>query len=1432
MSIVIPEELQWVSWIAGSEWPQGDEDKMFELAEVWYAKARDLKALVPDAKDVVRQAEAFYTGDGAVEVRKQLEAMISGDGSLETLADSFTALGDQAKATGTQIEYAKLQIVYTLATLAAQLIEAIATLGATSAEIPAAEAVAQSTVRTIAKKLITAIVEQAAQAAAVEFVIQEYQILRGHRDHIDGKQLGMAVASAAVGAAVTTPIGMGADSLMSKAFGEATSAWSRVGRSFTNGVVTGVAGQGAGYAFNSAVEGEWQEFDPRSLIGVVAPAAIGSIGSIKEPPKTATTGGAEEPSAEAESSSEPQVPEVNAPVEEGVRSSGSNADASEIETTTPETPGHETNTSHDGEAMTEGAGSASASPDEPLASSAESSPGEVDAVSPSVSSSPEPLAQPAEAPEPALGENPSSSGGLASAGPEPAVPASGTANAGGVGATSAAVTTEGSAIRSHVPTVQPEGGAVARGGLTGRPAEFRAQSWPGATTHEVQRPESLVRPASASTNLDSPRTEIRTTPRETMAGHEAAVTGTTEQANVAKGSATARSASDAFGEKSYPDEPAAKRPRVDIAASETASERRTAGSPGAAETRMESSAAKVSEAAVPAGTTSGAATSSRGENGAGPAGKPDASAAGKGSATVRSEAFGEKPQAGELAAKRPRGQAVDPGMPEETRSTAHADARVGTEAAAATGTDSTALAESVKVESKAAEANPPGESREIDSAAQPVTALESLAIPADSTAAPAESEVYSVDEGHRPDDSLVQQEHESLPEQPYSDEDGYSLLGDAASWDDAEPPARPIDEVGWSSEESLVYAEYGGPVDHATSATAVEYPMEREVDAGELGSARAEEFTKLGAGQDDSSTIPADGESGPLAEAAGPDALVSQIERGLTPPHEPASPHGGDPADEHEALVREQENNDHHNVATESMIAESWSTGHQQWISTERAYDDALWNHSGVSRSGLRALGLETAGDHPIVAERGGDLRAWKFTDNEGKLEFAQIDTLVRENKRFLYNALTDSERGALSVYTGPAYTKINAVFTGREVNPTPEIKALVANLESAFAKFHEYNPNTESMTLARGSRVPLEWKGDTAAFLDTVFAPGSRVEIGQVTSFSTSKEVALLYSNPKKGPSYVTVIRTHDGIPAKSFSQAGALDEVIIPPGTCLRSVRVDHRGIGDRPTVYLVADDLITAEEGPAVTHRIAFDQAPSTAIPQFDHTFPPASLNADQCASVSRSGLRAWGAETTEDYPILAERGDDLRAWEFTDEGGELQLSDLTTSAEANQAFLDDVLTDSERESVRRYAEAGQVSGGLESAFAKFHEHSQNLEPMTVMSSAAVPRGWEYEEFFDAVFAPGSRVEIADVTAFSTDPEVAQRYADHAESPYLMVVRTRDGLPLLGFGDNNEVIIPPGTHLRCVMVDYEGVDDMTTVYLVAEDLVANDWDSRAAQ
>lgn len=250
--------------------------------------------------------------------------------------------------------------------------------------------------------------------------------------------------------------------------------------------------------------------------------------------------------------------------------------------------------------------------------------------------------------------------------------------------------------------------------------------------------------------------------------------------------------------------------------------------------------------------------------------------------------------------------------------------------------------------------------------------------------------------------------------------------------------------------------------------------------------------------------------------------------------------------------------------------------------------------HNLLQRNGIRCYGAENAHDYTVTTRRSGDLKAWGLHDVYGTLRTPQISELTKTHARLVNTVLTAHEREALRTYTSGrhigsgAYIQINDVFTGRTTTPAPAVANTCAHLRSAFDKHARHNRTREPVTVVRGTRVPTEWASTTADYLTTAFPVGAKIELGQVTSATTRTATAIRFSD--RGPgAYIMAIRTRDGLPVKVISANTGEDEVILPPGIALRCVRVDTTaGVEHRPTVYLVAEDLV-AEAESALSERV---------------------------------------------------------------------------------------------------------------------------------------------------------------------------------------------------------------------------------------------------
>lgn len=248
--------------------------------------------------------------------------------------------------------------------------------------------------------------------------------------------------------------------------------------------------------------------------------------------------------------------------------------------------------------------------------------------------------------------------------------------------------------------------------------------------------------------------------------------------------------------------------------------------------------------------------------------------------------------------------------------------------------------------------------------------------------------------------------------------------------------------------------------------------------------------------------------------------------------------------------------------------------------------------HKALWRSGIRVWGRETAADYTVIAQRAGNLKAWGFSSTGTSVKTSNIADLTKSNAKFVDTVLSHSERSALRTYTGGSYHVINAAICGRDgAQATGSLKTTVSGIESAFDKFKQNNPNMAPMTVMRGTRVPSGWKGTTAEYLDAAFTVGARVEMGKVTSCSTKSSTASAFCGH---PPYMMVVMTREGIPVKSISNFAGEDEVILPTTSQLRCVHIDKNGIGGRPTVYLVGEDLVAEAEESATGHNTGWKKA----------------------------------------------------------------------------------------------------------------------------------------------------------------------------------------------------------------------------------------------
>ncbi|CRZ17740.1 toxin glutamine deamidase domain-containing protein [Mycolicibacterium neworleansense] len=295
MDIEIPPDLQWVSYLAGGEWPQGSETRTRRIGEHYQAAAEAMQELIPELSRVRGETMSVLFGDTAEAAERQFAMLFDGDYTVDKLAEGVSGMGEGATNFGTEIEYSKLSIIVGLALAAAEISYCLSmsgpTYGASTAAIPVIE---QTTVITIRQIVLAALrrvaakmgelltktmmkrllhetgqeaVEELAQGLLQEGIVQGIQANEGHADYRWDRFKQTAIASTVgggAGGASAVPMG--------HALGPARNRISAAGKGATVMFTAGVVGNVAG---TMSVGGE---FD---TLAILAGSTSTSIGGLK-----------------------------------------------------------------------------------------------------------------------------------------------------------------------------------------------------------------------------------------------------------------------------------------------------------------------------------------------------------------------------------------------------------------------------------------------------------------------------------------------------------------------------------------------------------------------------------------------------------------------------------------------------------------------------------------------------------------------------------------------------------------------------------------------------------------------------------------------------------------------------------------------------------------------------------------------------------------------------------------------------------------------------------------------------------------------------------------------------------------------------------------------------------------------------------------------
>ncbi|MCX4751314.1 hypothetical protein OG455_38435 [Kitasatospora sp. NBC_01287] len=224
MAVELPEPLQWVLMLlAGTRWPEADEDALREMADRWRQAAKSVEDAGHAADNAVKQALDGQQGAAAESLNTYWAQYTVGKGTADNpgyfpgLVDSCNSMGDMLEEMANSAETAKIQIIAQLAILAFDIAtaeaEAPETFGISLAQIPIAIAAGREAVQALLKaflkEVVTMAAKQAAQMAAINLLAQGIEVAQGHRKSIDLKEVGQSAEGGAVAGAAGHLIGKG-----------------------------------------------------------------------------------------------------------------------------------------------------------------------------------------------------------------------------------------------------------------------------------------------------------------------------------------------------------------------------------------------------------------------------------------------------------------------------------------------------------------------------------------------------------------------------------------------------------------------------------------------------------------------------------------------------------------------------------------------------------------------------------------------------------------------------------------------------------------------------------------------------------------------------------------------------------------------------------------------------------------------------------------------------------------------------------------------------------------------------------------------------------------------------------------------------------------------------------------------------------------------
>ncbi|MEV6173913.1 toxin glutamine deamidase domain-containing protein [Streptomyces sp. NPDC051954] len=186
VSMMLPDELEWVLQMLGYNWPTADEDKLRDSAALWRKFGDDVTGLHTSANTSARTVTAHNAGESIDAFTKTYAKFDGGGGSDGYLADAAQAahiIANVMEACAYLVEFAKWAVIAQLIALAIQIIAAQAaapfTFGLSEVGALGATQAARLIVRRLLDELKQALMEAIVEAmkepaiSAIEAIISD-----------------------------------------------------------------------------------------------------------------------------------------------------------------------------------------------------------------------------------------------------------------------------------------------------------------------------------------------------------------------------------------------------------------------------------------------------------------------------------------------------------------------------------------------------------------------------------------------------------------------------------------------------------------------------------------------------------------------------------------------------------------------------------------------------------------------------------------------------------------------------------------------------------------------------------------------------------------------------------------------------------------------------------------------------------------------------------------------------------------------------------------------------------------------------------------------------------------------------------------------------------------------------------------------------------